>query len=129
LFPLSSTEFQFSEKEIIGLLEWLLPQAWRSKFDLNGYIPRLNNKPLKHCTVHDYNASHDSSECYTLKNQTKPGRQIVDAKANSSQTFTAKRFRKEVNMLAQKSSKKRSLNCMQMQSSKSRNNSKLINTV
>jgi hypothetical protein len=73
---------------------------------------RLNKKPLKHCTVHGHNVSHDSSECYTLKNQTKTGRQIVDAKASSSQTFTAKRFRKEVNMLAQKSSSKRSLNCM-----------------
>ena len=163
LFPLGSTESKFSEKEIVGLLEWLLPQAWRSKFDLDGYIPtlhsktrlikaceaiernnlvpekkktqqdnnhnnsnknshagnkkagnknerkRLNSKPLKHCTVHGHNASHDSSECYTLKNQTKPGGQIVDAKANSSQTFTAKRFRKEVNMLAQKSSKKKVL--------------------
>jgi hypothetical protein len=164
LFPLGSTESKFSEKEIVGLLEWLLPQAWRSKFDLDGYIPtlhskthlteaceaierntlvpektkpqqdnnndhsnknshagnkkvennkneckRLNSKLWKHCTVHGHNALHDSSECYTLKNQTKPGGQIVGAKANSSQTFTAKRFRKKVNMLAQKLSKKKVL--------------------
>jgi hypothetical protein len=172
LFPLGSTKSKFSKKQIVGLLEWSLPQACRSKFDLDKYIPSLHSKtclikaceaikrnnmvpekrkhsdnnsnssnknslagnkkaenkknerkslnkiPLKHYTVHGHNASHDSSECYTLNNQTKTGRQIVDLKANSSQTFTAKRFRKEVNMLAQKSSKK-SLNCMQMQSSKS----------
>jgi hypothetical protein len=33
----------------------------------------------------------------------------VDVKANSCQAFTAKIFRKEVNMLAQKSSKKKVL--------------------
>jgi hypothetical protein len=43
LFPLSSTESKFSEKEMIGLLEWSLPQAWRSKFDLDGYIPSLHS--------------------------------------------------------------------------------------
>ena len=29
LLPLGSTESKFSEKEIVGLLEWLLPQAWQ----------------------------------------------------------------------------------------------------
>ena len=129
LFPLGSTESKFSEKEVVGLLEWSLPQAWRSKFDLDGYIPSLhsktrlieaceaiernnlvpekkppsashsnfnssnsqpskktenrkneckkfNKKPLKHCTVHGHNALHDSSECYTLKNQSKAGGQM-----------------------------------------------------
>ena len=163
LFPLGSTESKFSDKEVLGLLEWSLPQAWQSKFDLDGYIPSLHSKtrlieaceaiernnlvpeekppsanhsnnnssnsqtsnkrsenrknerkrlkknPSKHCTVHGHNALHDSSECYTLKNQTKAGRQIVEHKANSSQPFTAKRFRKEVNMLAQKSSKRKVL--------------------
>jgi hypothetical protein len=28
LFPFSSTESKFCEREIIGLLEWLLAQAW-----------------------------------------------------------------------------------------------------
>jgi hypothetical protein len=78
-------------------------------FNLGDERKRLNKKPLKYCTVHGHDASHDSSECYTLKNQTKPGKQIVSAKANSSQTFTAKRFRKEVNILAQKASKKKVL--------------------
>ena len=28
LFPLGSTESKFSDREIVGLLEWSLPQAW-----------------------------------------------------------------------------------------------------
>jgi hypothetical protein len=52
------------------------------------------NKPLKHCTVHGHNASHDSSECYTFKNQKKTGRQIVDAKANFSENFYCKKIQK-----------------------------------
>ena len=132
LIPLGSTESKFSEKEVEGL-----PQTWRSKFDLDGYIPSLhskirlieaceaiernnlvpekkppatshsnftssnsqpskktenrknerkkfNKKPLKYCTVYGHNASHDSSECYTLKNQSKAGEHIVEQKASSS---------------------------------------------
>ena len=158
LFPLGSTESKFSEKEIVGLLEWLLPQAWQSKFDLDGYVPslhskmrlieaceaiernnpvpekipqsenknsqtgiqkpenkrknerkKLNKKPLKHCSVHGHNPTHDSSECYTLKNQARSGNHPTESKANSSQTFTAKKFRKEINLLAKKSSKKKVL--------------------
>jgi hypothetical protein len=44
LFPLGLTESKCSEKEIVGLLEWLLPQAWQSKFDLDGYVPSLHSK-------------------------------------------------------------------------------------
>ena len=70
---------------------------------------KLNKKPLKHCSVHGHNPTHDSSECYTLKNQARSGNHPTEAKANSSQTFTAKKFRKEINLLAKKSSKKKVL--------------------
>jgi hypothetical protein len=39
LFPGGTQESKFSDPELVGLLEWSLPQAWRSKFDLDGYIP------------------------------------------------------------------------------------------
>jgi hypothetical protein len=42
LFPLGSTESKFCEKEIVGLLEWLLPQF--CKFNLDGYVPFLHSK-------------------------------------------------------------------------------------
>jgi hypothetical protein len=39
LFPGGNQDSKFSEPELVGLLEWSLPQAWRNKFDLDGYIP------------------------------------------------------------------------------------------
>jgi hypothetical protein len=39
LFPLKNQELKFSDQELVGLLEWLLPSHWRKKFDLDGYIP------------------------------------------------------------------------------------------
>jgi hypothetical protein len=44
LFPLGTQDSKFSEQELVGLLEWSLPQAWRKKFDLDGYIPTLGTK-------------------------------------------------------------------------------------
>ena len=39
LFPGGSDADKFSDEEIVELLEWSIPQAWRTKFDLDGYIP------------------------------------------------------------------------------------------
>jgi len=44
LFPTGTDEAKFSENKLVGLLEWSLPQAWRKKFDLDGYIPTLGTK-------------------------------------------------------------------------------------
>ena len=44
LFPNGSEASKFSEIELIGILEWSLPQAWRTKFDLDGYIPTEHTK-------------------------------------------------------------------------------------
>ena len=41
LFPGGTDEAKFSDVEIVGLLEWSLPPAWRTKFDLDGYVPTL----------------------------------------------------------------------------------------
>ena len=38
LFPRGNQESKFLEPELI-VFEWSLRQAWRSKFDLDGYIP------------------------------------------------------------------------------------------
>ena len=39
LFPGGTEADKFSDEEIVELLEWSIPQAWRTKFDLDGYIP------------------------------------------------------------------------------------------
>ena len=44
LFPNGSEASKFSEIELIGILEWSLPQAWRMKFDLDGYVPTEHSK-------------------------------------------------------------------------------------
>lgn len=43
LFPEGSPESKFSDAELVGLLEWSLPQKWRAKFDLDGYVPSKYN--------------------------------------------------------------------------------------
>jgi hypothetical protein len=44
LFPKASATDKFSDEEIVELLEWSIPQSWRTKFDLDGYIPTESNK-------------------------------------------------------------------------------------
>ena len=44
LFPGGTPESKYSDTEIVGLLEWALPQPWRNKFDLDGYIPTQGSK-------------------------------------------------------------------------------------
>jgi hypothetical protein len=39
LFPNASALDMSSDKEIVELLEWSIPQTWRTKFDLDGYVP------------------------------------------------------------------------------------------
>ena len=36
LFPTATDASKFSDIELVGLLEWCLPLAWRTKFDLDG---------------------------------------------------------------------------------------------
>ena len=44
LFPGANENSKFSPPEILEILEYSLPQAWRSKFDLDGYLPSKFNK-------------------------------------------------------------------------------------
>ena len=43
-FPKGSESDKFTKEEIVALLEWSIPQAWRTKFDLEGYIPTSDTK-------------------------------------------------------------------------------------
>jgi hypothetical protein len=42
IFPEGNDESKFKENELIGLLEWSLPRRWRSKFDLDNFVPSKN---------------------------------------------------------------------------------------
>ena len=44
LFPTGSETDQFSTLEIAELLEWTMPKSWRTKFNLDGYVPTNHGK-------------------------------------------------------------------------------------
>jgi hypothetical protein len=56
LFPGGTEASKFSN-QVIGLLEWSLPLSWRSKFDLDGYIPMVDTKAklIKNCEAIERN--------------------------------------------------------------------------
>jgi hypothetical protein len=60
LFPIGTDVSKFSDTEIVGLLAWSLPPAWRTKIDLDGYIPTLHSraKLIEKCEVIERNAAH-----------------------------------------------------------------------
>jgi hypothetical protein len=150
LFPGGCDLDKFSTTEIVELLEWSIPKAWRTKFDLDGYVPTNHNKErliaeceaietnspkvdskekqtktpvhkknrgqVKHsrvdrskdaksyyCTEHGKNPTHNTEQFYVVKNKA--------AKANHSnrKTLNKQSFRREINMMAKKSSKKKVL--------------------
>lgn len=143
LFPGATEESRFSATEIIGLLEWCLPQAWRAKFDLDGYVPTLGTKTQLieaceaiersqqattkekkekkapktnpkgekksyYCSLHGKNPTHNTADCWTLKN--KKEKEEATKKASNTKTnhknFSKKAFTKELNLLSCSSSKK-----------------------
>ena len=44
LFPGGSELNKFSTNEIVELLEWMIPKSWKTKFDLDGYVPTNHGK-------------------------------------------------------------------------------------
>jgi hypothetical protein len=44
LFPNSTKSDKFTAGEIFQILEWSIPELWRTKFDLDGYVPTEFNK-------------------------------------------------------------------------------------
>ena len=59
------------------------------------------------CSEHGHNPSHDTSDCYTLKNRSK--KLTVGHEGVKKRSFSNKTFRQEINLLAKKSSKKKVL--------------------
>ena len=43
-FPGASEADKFNKTEVVELLEWSIPQNWKTKFDLDGYIPTQHSK-------------------------------------------------------------------------------------
>ena len=157
LFPLGTPASKFSDEELVGLLEWSLPPAWRAKFDLKGYIPSLGSKEklieeceaiersekatkdtsnekddkknnakkkgvkfadgskIREATNNVYfckqcgrNRTHETAQCYILKNREKRLENNAGVKNDSkpaAKPFSKRTFRKEVNAMARKAVK------------------------
>ncbi len=63
LFPKGKDTDKFNDEEIVELLEWSIPQTWRTKFDLDGYIPTEHSKArlITECEILERNEPHKSS--------------------------------------------------------------------
>jgi hypothetical protein len=85
LFPGGTEASKFSNDEVIGLLQWSLPPSWRSKFDLDGYIPTLDTKAklIKNCEAIERNQNDTQ--------QAKPTHKEKKMKSEKSQNSTGKR--------------------------------------
>ena len=151
LFPGGSVVDKFSTAEIVELLKWSIPKAWRNKFDLDSYVPTLHGKDrlvleckaiernspklnsgkkppskspvhkknrgsVKHsggdkskyaksyyCSEHGKNPSHNTEQCYVVKNK------AAKSSGYNGKTLSSKSFRREINMMAKKTSKKKVL--------------------
>jgi Tfp pilus assembly protein PilE len=152
LFPGGTDASKFSNTEVIGLLEWSLPPSWRSKFDLDGYIPTVDSKAKliencetiernqndtpqakpahkdkkskrdkssngtknresgtnnKYCLEHGKNSTHNTSDCFTLKNRKENGQKGNEKSGKAfGRSFSNHNFRKELNAMMKESSKK-----------------------
>ena len=67
--------------------------------------PDRDNKKF-YCTEHGHNSTHSTGDCFTIKNREKKANKTKNGEKN---TFSNKAFRKEINLLARKSSKKKVL--------------------
>ena len=86
LFPNGSEASKFSDIELIGILEWSLPQAWRMKFDLDGYVPTEHSKArlIEACEAIEQNQDEPDEE----KKPRKPGNSVEKKKRKTKEKAT-----------------------------------------
>ena len=65
LFPNGTESDKFTSAEIMEILEWSIPEAWRTKFDLDGYVPT------------EFGKERSITECKAIKrNEPKPPKRV-----------------------------------------------------
>jgi hypothetical protein len=72
-FPNGNAASKFSEVELIGLLEWSLPNSWRKQMDLKGFIPSLGTRSelIEHCERIERNESNSMENGNNKNNSNK----------------------------------------------------------
>ena len=83
LFPGGNEDSKFSPREILEILEFSLPQLWRAKFDLNGYVPTNHDRKrlLKEVEAIERNQSEE-----TIQKAKKKDKKDHDKKQKSEAT-------------------------------------------
>lgn len=73
------------------------------------YTPKSGHNQQFFCKLHGNNPSHDTDKCFVLKKRAKAASNTAVLPKKNTGTFSNKAFRKEINMLSKKSSKKKVL--------------------
>jgi hypothetical protein len=93
LFPSATAADKFSDEELVELLEWSIPQAWRTKFDLDGYIPTEHTKArlITECEILERNDPQQKPTKVLPKNKEKPFKKGTSKFKNGSKYTTDKK--------------------------------------
>ena len=72
-FPGGTAADRFSATELLGILEYALPPHWRSKFDLDGYVPTEHDRArlLRECEALERNEPGDMAKRVPRKKRKK----------------------------------------------------------
>jgi hypothetical protein len=97
MFPDGLEGSKFTLTEVIGLLEWSLPSAWRAKFDLDGFIPSMHaeGKLVAACEAIKRNQVTNKKSSKTTETHTKK-----EAKFENSKTSEQLGEKKKAHKLA-----------------------------
>jgi hypothetical protein len=81
LFPEGDETTKFTDSELVGLLEWSLPPSWRTKFDLDNYIPTMYSKTrlIEECEAIERNLGQDDDDENKAKNANKKAKNAKSA--------------------------------------------------
>lgn len=86
-FSGASENDKFSDVQLIGILEWALPQAWRTKFDLDGYVPTLFSKSrlIEACEAIERNQNIPKDKAPAKKNPSENGNKKDNKNSNTKE--------------------------------------------
>ena len=93
-FPDASENDKFSERELLGILEFALPNRWRKKFDLDGYVPTDHNRArlLRECEALERNEPGETGRIPRKQPKKKAKREEKEAKASDAAKASGNKY-------------------------------------
>jgi hypothetical protein len=100
LFSTGTDASKFTKPELVGLLEWSLPPAWREEFDLKGYIPSKHNRTrlVTKCEAIERHVKPDDGNNKTTKYQKTPKKRGRGESKTTPREVTAMSVTKNLNV-------------------------------